>query len=106
MSKFGSLQKCLVEICKEFENLKGFLQEQTPQKEALANKLFLDFMECFNTLKEEKLEYPKEFINDVKLFHEGFEPLLKKFEDVQIRYLLLSDFYDFARLTKRYAKTT
>jgi hypothetical protein len=98
------LQKCLVSICRDFEELKGFLQNQTPQKEELVHKLFLEFMECFGSLKEKKLEYPKEFINDVKLFHEGFEPLLKKFEDVQIRYLLLSDFYDFARLTKRYKK--
>lgn len=99
------MQKCLVEICKEFENLKGFLQNQTPQREKLVHKLFLEFMECFGSLKEEKLEYPKEFINDVKLFHERYEPLLKKFEDVQIRYLMLSDFYDFARLTKKYSKS-
>lgn len=98
------MQECLVSICKEFETLQGFLQNTTPEKETLVHKLFLEFMECFSNLQEEKLQYPKEFINDVRLFHEGFEPLLKKFEDVQIRYLMLSDFYDFARLTKRFVK--
>jgi len=61
-------------------------------------------MECFATLKEEKLEYPKEFITDVRLYHEKFPPLLQKFEDIQIQYLMLSDFYDFARLTIKYKK--
>jgi len=98
------MHNCLTEICKEFETLKGFLKNQTPQKEIIVDKLFLKFMNCFKDLKEEKLEYPKEFIGDVRLFHEGFAPLLKKFEDVQIRYLMLSDFYDFARLTKKYKK--
>lgn len=100
------MHPCLTKICIEFENLSGFLHNQTPQKEALVDKLFLEFMNCFNQLKEEKLQYPQEFINDVRLFHEGFSPLLEKFNDVQIRYLMLSDFYDFARLTKRYQKSS
>lgn len=98
------MHNCLTNICKEFEALDGFLQNKTPQKENLVDTLFLQFMNCFKELKEEKLEYPKEFQGDVKLFHEGFAPLLKKFEDREIRYLMLSDFYDFARLTKRYTK--
>ena len=98
------MQKCLIEICEEFENLKGFLENKTSKQEKLVDKLFLRFMNCFKGLKEEKLDYPKEFIGDVRLFHEGFGPLLQKFEDIEIRYLMLSDFYDFARLTKKYKK--
>jgi len=60
------------------------------------------FSECFKGLGAEKLEYSNEFINDVRLYHEGFAPLHRKFEDIEIRYLMLSDFYDFMRLTKRY----
>mgnify|MGYP000196167494 CR=1 FL=1 len=56
-------------------------------------------------IKEEKLKYPKEFIHDVTLFNEGNFMLVKKFQDVQMRYLMLSDFYDYARLTKKYKKT-
>lgn len=98
------MKNCLKEICIEFESLQGFLKNQTPQKIEIVDKLFLKFMNCFKDLKEEKLEYPKEFIGDVRLFHEGFAPLLQKFEDKEIRYLMLSDFYDFARLTKKYKK--
>lgn len=98
------MHNCLIEICEEFENLSGFLKNPTKEQEDLVDKLFLRFMNCFKDLKEEKLDYPKEFIGDVRLFHEGFAPLLKKFEDRQIRYLMLSDFYDFARLTKKYKK--
>ena len=96
------MNPCLTQICQEFETLKGFLKHRTQEQERLVNKLFLDFMACFNSLKEEKLDYPKEFIGDVRLYHEGFELLHKKFEDIEIRYLMLSDFYDFARLTKKY----
>lgn len=96
------MHNSLVEICKEFEKLKGFLNDPTKEKKELVNKLFYDFMECFPKIKEEKLEYPKEFIEDVRLFNEGLELVHKKFEDIQIRYLMLSDFYDFARITKRY----
>lgn len=98
------MHNCLREICKDFETIEGFLENKTSQKEFIVSKLFYKFMDCFANLKEEKLSYPKEFINDVRLYHEGFVPLLQKFEDVEIRYLMLSDFYDFARLTKKYKK--
>lgn len=96
---------CLINICREFENISHFLKDRTQEKERLVNKTFLEFMECFKNLKEEKLEYPQEFITDVRLYHEGFHLVLEKFEDVEIQYLMLSDFYDFARLTKKYKKT-
>lgn len=62
-------------------------------------------MEGFPSIKEEKLEYPKEFTHDISLFNEGNFMLVKKFQDVQMRYLMLSDFYDYVRLTKKYKKT-
>jgi hypothetical protein len=98
------MQECLKNICTQFESIDDFLHQQTLPKEELVNKLFLEFMECFANAKEEKLQYPKEFIDDVRLYNEGFELVHKKFADVQIRYLMLSDFYDFARLTKKYKK--
>lgn len=98
------MHNCLIEICQEFETLKGFLQTPTKEQEEKVNELFYKFMECFPTIKEEKLEYPNEFIEDVRLFNEGLEIVRKKFEDIQIRYLMLSDFYDFVRVTKRYKK--
>lgn len=98
------MHNSLIEICVEFEKLEGFLTNPTKTQVLLVDTLFLKFMNCFKDLREEKLDYPKEFVGDVRLFHEGFAPLLEKFEDIQIRYLMLSDFYDFARLTKRYKK--
>jgi len=88
----------LIKICKEFEGLR----EPTKAKEMVVNRFFFDFVNTFVALKEEKLDYPQEFRNDVRLYQEGFEPLMKKFEDIQIRYLMLSDFYDYVRITKKY----
>lgn len=98
------MRKCLVEICKEFENTKGFLQNKTQEKIKLVNKLFYKFMDCFASIKEDKLDFPEGFAYDVKHYNEGYEPMVKKFEDIDIRYLMLSEFYDFARLKKFYKK--
>ena len=98
------MHQCLIKICKDFETIKGFLGNKTSQDELRIKSLFVQFMECFKSLKEEKLSYPKEFINDVRLYHENFPPLLQKFEDVEMQYLMLSDFYDFVRITKKYKK--
>lgn len=98
------MNACLVKICETFEDTGDFLSNRSLQKEAVVTSLFFDFLECFSSLKAEKLEYPKEFQNDVKLYLQGHEILKKKFADVEIRYLMLSDFYDFCRLTKRYKK--
>jgi hypothetical protein len=95
------MQECLKLVCKDFEECSNFLKDKTEQKTNIINKTFSNFMECFSSLKEEKLDYPKEFINDVSYYMEGNEPLVKKFEDVEMRYLMLSDFYDFCRLTKK-----
>jgi len=92
----------LIEICKEFETLQGFIQSPTPQKDEKANKLFYEFIDCFSELKGEKLEYPKEFRDDVRLYKEDYEPIIKKFKDIEIKYLMLSDFYDYVRITKKY----
>ncbi|WP_455756283.1 hypothetical protein [Sulfurimonas sp.] len=95
------MQNCLVKICKEFENASDFLTNKTDDKTIIINKLFVKFIECFASLKEEKLDYPQEFANDIRLYIEGNEQLIKKFEDTEMRYLMISDFYDFCRLTKK-----
>jgi len=96
------LNACLVNICESFEETTDFFSNRTQKKEKMVTRLFFDFLDCFSSLQAEKLEYPKEFQNDVKLYLQGHPILKKKFEDVEIRYLMLSDFYDFCRLTKRY----
>ena len=98
------MNACLVSICEAFEETTDFLSNRSQEKEETVTKLFFDFLECFSSLKAEKLAYPKEFQNDVKLYLQGHPILKKKFKDVEIRYLMLSDFYDFCRLTKRYTK--
>ena len=96
------MNACLVNICEAFEETTDFLSNRSQEKETIVTKLFFDFLDCFSSLQAEKLEYPKEFQNDVKLYLQGHPILKKKFEDIEIRYLMLSDFYDFCRLTKRY----
>lgn len=98
------MNECLHNICQSFEETTDFLTDRSETKAKIVTKAFYDFLECFSSLKEEKLEFPKEFQNDVSNYLKGNLGLLKKFEDVEMRYLMLSDFYDFCRLTKRYKK--
>lgn len=98
------MDQCLVHICERFERLTDFLRDKSPEEVEIVSNLFLDFIDCFSSLRSEKLEYPKEFQKDVKYFSQD-EPIMKKqFEDIEFRYLMLSDFYDFCKLTKRYIK--
>lgn len=98
------MHQCLVGICERFEEITDFLEHRSYERDAIIVRLFSDFVDCFSSLQAEKLEYPKEFQKDVKYFLQG-EPVMKKqFEDIEFRYLMLSDFYDFCRLTKRYIR--
>jgi hypothetical protein len=98
------MQQCLISILDEFSLYKDFINNRTQKDEESINRLFVEFLECFSSLGAEKLEYPNEFVTDVKLYKEGFAPILEKFKDIEIQYLMLSDFYDFCRLTKKYRK--
>jgi hypothetical protein len=98
------VKKCLYQICHDFEDIAGFFTNKSQKNILTINKLFFNFIDCFFSSGAEKLQYPQEFQNDVKLYIQGHPIVQKKFEDVEIRYLMLSDFYDFCRLTKRYVK--
>lgn len=99
-----TMKDCLIQICMDFETVGDFLKEPSAQKAYYIDELFFRFIKCFEVLKEEKLDYPKEFSKDVGLYLDGYEPIIIKFKDTHMRYLLLSDFYDYVRLTKKYKK--
>jgi len=94
----------LVSICERFEEITDFLAHRSQEQEEIVTQLFLDFVECFSSMGAEKLEYPKEFQKDVKYYLQEEPVMMEQFKDIEFRYLMLSDFYDFCRLTKRYTK--
>lgn len=98
------MNPCLIRICERFETITDFLAHRSAEQDETVSTLFIDFLECFASLQAEKLEYPKEFQKDVKYYLLGEPVMMKQFEDVEFKYLMLSDFYDFCRLTKRYTK--
>jgi|GEM_PF-388083 len=98
------LDQCLVSICERFEEITDFLAHRSQEQEEIVTQLFLDFVECFSSMGAEKLEYPKEFQKDVKYYLQEEPVMMEQFKDIEFRYLMLSDFYDFCRLTKRYTK--
>ncbi len=98
------MNQCLVDICERFEDITDFIAHKSPEQEEIVIQLFSDFVECFSSIGAEKLEYPKEFQKDVKYYIQGEPVMMEQFKDIEFRYLMLSDFVDFCRLTKRYIK--
>lgn len=98
------MDRCLIRICESFEEITDFLEHRSQERDEYVIQLFADFVECFSSLKAEKLDYPKEFQKDVKHFLQGEPVMMEQFQDVEFRFLMLSDFYDFCRLTKRYVR--
>jgi len=99
------VNQCLVHICERFEKTTDFLTHKSQEQEEIVAQLFQDFVDCFSSLQAEKLEFPKEFQKDVKYFSQGEPVMMEQFKDIEFRYLMLSDFVDFCRLTKRYSKS-
>ncbi|MDD2384053.1 MAG: hypothetical protein PHN18_07675 [Sulfurospirillaceae bacterium] len=96
------MQQCLEYICREFEKVKDYLYVPTSAKELIINNLFENFMKCFLEYPFEKKRYPKEFLESANLYNAGDVVILKRFEDVGMRFLLLSDFYDYVKITHLY----
>jgi hypothetical protein len=91
-------------ICKIFETTKGFMKNPTKKKCDMVEMLFESFMVSFSFLREEKLDYPQEFRDSVTAYNDENKITKDYFEDIEMKYLILSDFYDYARLTKKYIK--
>ena len=98
------MQQCLEYICREFEKVKDYLYHPSPAKGLIINNLFKNFMKCFLEYPFEKKRYPKEFLETANLYNDGDVVTLKRFEDIGMRYLLLSDFYDYVKITHLYQK--
>lgn len=94
------MHPALYDCLNGFEQIKDFLTAKNREKEKKLDNVFEDFISCYASLKEEKLKYPKEFSTDVRLFREQNPSILKKFEDREMRFLMLSDFYDYCRIKK------
>ena len=56
-------------------------------------------MQCFSEYPFEKKRYPKEFLEAANLYNAGDAVVRQRFADVGMRYLLLSDFYDYVKIT-------
>lgn len=83
----------------EFERLGDFLNKRTKEDEERVYRIFEEFVVAFWS---RRAEFPHEFENDIGLYRQKHPPMVKRFEDIEIRYLCLSDFYDYCRLMKIY----
>lgn len=62
--------------------------------------LFERLVDCFYALGSDKLLFPNEFQRDVALYKGGNASVIRKFSDVEIRYMFIADLHDYCRLKK------
>lgn len=77
-----------------------FLKYRSESDENEISSIFEETAKMFSDMREEKLSMPKEFVRDLGLYSRKDEATVEYFSDIEKRYLLLSDLYDFLRLKR------
>jgi hypothetical protein len=85
-------------LLSEFKNYRGFLENRKFEDELF--ELFESVVDEFYQLEEKKLLFPKEFQIAISLYKKDDKGTLKIFENIENRYLMLSDLYDFLKIQK------
>lgn len=90
----GSLKVILT----QFRECKNIFNSRDDSKKI--STLFDELILSIDNLGSEKLTLPREFRDDTSLYLKGDRATLEKFEDIENRYLMLSDLYDYLRVKK------
>lgn len=77
-----------------------FLSARTPFDENAIHEMFEKTASVFREMGVQKLELANEFVRDMGLYNRGDALTHEYFSDIEKRYLLLSDLYDFLRLKR------
>ncbi len=77
-----------------------FLSARTPFDENAIYEMFEKTASVFREMGVQKLELANEFVRDMGLYNRGDALTHEYFSDIEKRYLLLSDLYDFLRLKR------
>jgi hypothetical protein len=83
-----------------FDTYKDFLTTRCAADEAKINEIFEQTADTFHTMGAKKLEMPREFVRILGFYSKADAITCEYFSDIEKRYLLLSDLYDFLRLKK------
>jgi len=87
-----------MKLLKNFTVYDAFLRDRSDADEHEITMLFDKVADEFENMQEEKLSYPNNFVRDLRLYKNKNTQIVEYFEDVEKRYLLLSDLYDYARI--------
>jgi len=87
-----------MEILKDFGKYENFLTDRHTQDEEEIAKLFDEVAKTINAMKEEKLSIPNGFVRDLGLYVRKNPEIVEYFEDIERKYLLLSDLHGYLRL--------
>jgi hypothetical protein len=87
-----------MQILKNFKKYENFLSDRTAEDERDVTALFDGVAEYIDGMGAAKLALPDGFVRDLGLYLRKKAEMVEYFEDVERRYLLLSDLYGYLKL--------
>ncbi len=93
------MHSCLImQILKNLKKYENFLTKRSVEDEKEIALLFDETALFLDGMKEEKLSLPSGFVRDLGLYMRKKPEMIEYFEDIERRYLLLSDLYGYLKL--------
>jgi hypothetical protein len=87
-----------MDILKELGKYESFLTTRDKSDEQKIAEIFEAVAKEVCEMKEEKLTLPCGFVRDLRLYTEKKPEIVKYFEDIEQKYLLLTDLYGYCRV--------
>lgn len=78
----------------------AFLTSHSEEEAMEVESAFDELTAWFCALHEEKFDWPQEFRESLTAHKRNDPRVMETLSDVRNRYLIMAEFYDFARLTK------
>lgn len=87
-----------MEILKGFEKYESFLTDRSKQDELEMTRIFDEVALEMNKLGHEKLSLPHGFVRDLRLYVQKLPEIIEYFDDIERKYLLLTDLHGYLKL--------
>lgn len=91
-----------MEFLRDFDRYDSFLTQRDESDEAKVWDIFEKAAFAVKNMGQEKLFLPDGFVRDLTLYADENPHITLYFEDVEKRYLLLSDLHGFLKLKSRF----
>lgn len=87
-----------MDILRGFEKYDSFLSHRTEADELSVAHIFDTVADELSRMGEEKLSLPYGFVRDLRLYVQKLPEIVQYFDDIERKYLLLTDLHGYLKL--------